>query len=235
PEVSVDVQGFCDPRFEGLRAAFAANFEEGLETGAAVALRVDGELVADLRAGAAKGESGAAWDEDTLVPVFSTTKAMTALCMAWLVEQGMLDYEQTVASLWPEFAQNGKAQITVAQALSHQAGLPGFRDEIAQSDWFDRDLIVAKLAAMAPMWPPGTASGYHPITFGFLADEIARRAGGRSVGAILREEFAERFDLDLWIGLPESEHGRVAELEKPKHYPEFGKRTPERFAAFIAP
>jgi CubicO group peptidase (beta-lactamase class C family) len=233
--VSISLEGFADPRFAAARDAFAALFDEELETGAAFALEVGGARVIDLWAGAASRETGAPWARDTLVPVFSTTKALTALVMAWLVEQGALDYEQTVASLWPEFAQNGKAEITVAQALSHQAGLPGFRDEIQQSDWFDREGIAARLAAMAPMWPPGTASGYHPITFGFLADEIARRAAGRSVGAILREEFAGPFGLDLWTGLPDSEHGRVAELEKPNAFPEFGKRTPERFAAFIAP
>jgi CubicO group peptidase (beta-lactamase class C family) len=230
----VTPQGFAQPRFAPVADTFAASFDEGAETGAAVAVTIDGELVVDLWAGAASRDSGAPWRQDTLVPVFSTTKALTALVMAWLVEQGAVDYEQTVASLWPEFAQNGKAQITVAQALSHQAGLPGFREEMDPSDWFDWDKITARLAAMAPMWPVGQ-SGYHPITLGFLAGEIARRASGRSIGEILRTEFAQPHDLDVWIGLPDAEHDRVAELEKPKSFPEFGKRNPERLAAFLAP
>ncbi len=271
--MSAAIEGFAAPRFAAAQDAFAALFDEGLETGAAFSLTLGGEPVLDLWAGAADRDSSQAWTRDTLVPVFSTTnsltlggepvldlwagaadrdssqawtrdtlvpvfsttKVMTALVMAWLVEQGLLDYGQTVASLWPDFAQNGKGKITVVQALSHQAGLPGFRDEIAPSDWFDRDLIVEKLAVMASMWKLGEGSGYHPITFGFLADEITRRASGRSIGDILREEFSAPFGLDLWIGLPEREHGRVAALEKPKQFPEFGKRTPERFAAFIAP
>jgi len=233
--VTSDIHGFADAQFARVRDAFAANFEEGLESGAAVAVRVDGEPVADLWAGTASRETGADWAEDTLVPVFSTTKAMAALTIAFLVEQGMLDYGQTVASLWPEFAQNGKETVTVAQALSHQAGLPGITEQMDPADWFDWNAITARLAAQAPMWKLGEGSGYHPVTFGFLAGEIARRASGRSVGTILREEFAQPHGLDLWIGLPDEEHGRAAEMEKPKAIPNFGKVNPEKTAAFLSP
>ena len=123
------------------------------------------------------------FDARTLTPVFSTTKAVAAILIARLVEAGRLDYAQPVADVWPEFAANGKAAITVEQAMSHQAGLPGFLEPMDPAEWFDWDAICARLAAMAPMWPPGTASGYHAITYGFLAGEIFRRVDGRTMGA----------------------------------------------------
>ena len=121
------------------------------------------------------------------------------------MDSGRLDYGQTVASLWPEFAQGAKGEITVEQVMSHQAGLSGFPDPMEPSLWFDWDAICAKLAAMAPLWPPGTASGYHPVTFGYLAGEIFRSVDGRTMGVALRQDLAVPFDLDLWIGLPDSE------------------------------
>lgn len=233
--MSVSIEGHCDPRFAAAGEAFAANFEQGLETGAAFALRVDGETVVDLWAGLADKASGRPWERDTLVPIFSTTKMMTALVVATLIEDGALSYDQTVASIWPDFAQAGKGEVTVAQALSHQAGLSGFREEMDPADWFDWELVTARLAAAEPLWPLGEGSGYHPVTFGFLAGEIVRRISGRTVGRILREDFAVPFGLDLWIGTPESEHDRVAELEKPKSLPDFGKINQERRAAFLVP
>jgi CubicO group peptidase (beta-lactamase class C family) len=151
------------------------------------------------------------------------------------VDQGRLTYEQTVASVWPEFAQAGKGSITVEQLMSHQAGLSGFPDPMEPSAWFDWDAICAKLAAMAPLWPPGTASGYHPITFGYLAGEVFRRADGRTMGAALREDLAVPFGLDLWIGLPDAEFSRVAELQRPNALPDFGDRNEATRAAFLTP
>jgi CubicO group peptidase (beta-lactamase class C family) len=169
------------------------------------------------------------------VPVWSLTKAVTSTLVAWAVERGKLDYEQTVASVWPEFAQGGKERITVAQAMSHQAGLPGFGHAVDPQIWFDPAAVAAEVAAMAPMWEPGTASGYAPNLFGFVAGEIFRRADGRSVGRALAEDFAGPFGLDLYIGLPASEDARVAEVRKPAGAADFGEHNAPTKAAFLSP
>jgi CubicO group peptidase (beta-lactamase class C family) len=231
----VEISGFAPPRFGAVKDAFAANFTAGEELGARFTLVEAGETVLDLWAGFADRERARPFDETTLTPIFSTTKAVAALLIARLVDAGKLDYAQTVASVWPEFAQAGKAEITVDQVMSHQGGLSGFPDPMAPSLWFDWDAICAKLAAMAPLWPPGTASGYHPITFGYLAGEIFRRVDGRRMGAAFREDLAKPFGLDIWIGLPDSEAGRVAELQRPKALPNFGHHNEATRAAFLTP
>jgi len=230
-----EIHGHCPDRFAALKDAFAANFAEGLELGAAFALAIEGEVVVDLHAGWADRARTRPWDARTLAPVFSTTKAVAALLMARAVGQGLIDYAQPVADLWPAFAQAGKADVTVEQCLSHQDGLAAFIEPMDPELWFDWDAICARLAAMAPLWPPGTASGYHPITFGYIAGEIFRRADGRTMGEALAEDLASPLDLDLWIGLPDSEHGRVADIRRPPGPPDFGGLTPLKRAAFLEP
>jgi CubicO group peptidase (beta-lactamase class C family) len=231
----VEIAGYARADLAAVKDAFAANFEAGEELGARFTLVEAGEAVVDLWAGFADRARTRAFDEATLTPVFSTTKALAALLMARLVGQGKLAYDQPVAQVWPEFAQAGKAAITVEQVLSHQAGLAGFPDRMDPALWFDWDAICARLAAMAPLWPPGTASGYHPITFGYLAGEIFRRVEGRTMGQALREDLAQPFDLDLWIGLPDAEHHRVAEIQRPHALPDFGQVNPATHAAFLTP
>lgn len=233
--MSIEIHGVCPPRFAGVRAAFEDNFATGQELGARFALVQAGEMVVDLWAGFADRQRTKAFDEKTLTPVFSTTKAVASLLIARLVDAGKLDYGQRVAEVWPEFAQAGKQDITVEQVMSHQEGLSGFPDEMEPALWFDWDAICAKLAAMAPLWPPGTASGYHPITFGYLAGEIFRRVDGRTMGAALRDDLARPFDLDLWIGLPDAEHGRAADLQRPNGLPDFGEVNAATKAAFLTP
>lgn len=230
-----EIHGLCPERFSGVRAAFEDNFAAGQELGARFSLVERGELVVDLWAGFADRQRTKPFDERTLTPVFSTTKAIAALLIARLVDAGKLDYAQPVADVWPEFAQAGKAAITIEQVMSHQEGLSGFPDEMEPSLWFDWDAVCAKLAAMAPLWPPGTASGYHPITFGYLAGEIFRRVDGRTMGTALREDLARPFGLDLWIGLPDAEHGRVADLQRPNGLPNFGEINAATKAAFLTP
>jgi CubicO group peptidase (beta-lactamase class C family) len=231
----VEIAGHALPRFAAAKDAFAANVAAGEELGARFTLVEAGEVVVDLWAGFADRARTKAFDETTLTPVFSTTKALAALLIARLVDQAKLDYGQTVASVWPEFAAAGKDSITIEQLMSHQAGLSGFPDKMDPADWFDWDLICARLAAMAPLWPPGTASGYHPITFGYLAGEVFRRVEGRTMGTALREDLAEPFGLDLWIGLPDSEFDRVAELQRPTALPRFGEHNAATVAAFLKP
>lgn len=229
------LQGVCAPGFEPVREAFEASFAAGEELGARFSFVARGETVVDLWGGHADIKRAQAFDENTLVPVFSVTKALTAAMIARLVEQGKLAYAQPVAEVWPEFAQAGKGAITIEQVMSHQAGLPGFLEPMDPALWFDWDAICAKLAAMAPMWPPGSASGYHAVTVGYLAGEIFRRVDGRTVGTALREDVAVPLGLDLWIGLPDAEHGRAAELQRPKALPAFGEVTDPKKAAFLTP
>ncbi len=228
-----DIHGTCPPQFSPVREAFVANFDEGLELGARFALALEGEIVVDLWAGTADRAGARAFGENTLTPVFSTTKAVAALMVARLVSQGRLDYGQRVAEIWPAFAAAGKDQVTVEQALSHQAGLSGFIEPMDPTLWFDWDALCARLAATAPLWPPGTANGYHPVTFGYLAGEIFRRIDGRTLGTALREDIARPFGLDLWIGLPDSEHDRCADLRRPPAMPALGALTPAKTAAFL--
>ena len=230
-----DIHGHCDVAFSAVWEAFEANFAEGLELGARFSLVHEDELVVDLWAGHADRKATRPFDARTLTMVYSTTKAVAATMIARLVEQGKLAFDQPVSEVWPEFAQNGKGAITVAQVLSHQGGLPGFVAEMDPALWFDPTAIAEKLAAMAPMWPPGSASGYHALTVGYLTAEIFRRVDGRSMGAALKADICDPAGLDLWIGLPDSEHGRVAELKPPSALPQFGEVTDPKRAAFLSP
>lgn len=228
-----DVRGLCPARFGRVADAFAANFSDGLELGARFALSLNGEIVIDLMSGWADRRETRRFDEATLTPIFSTTKAVAAFMIARLAGEGGLDYDQPVADLWPEFAHDGKGGLTIAQALSHQAGLAGLEGPMAPADWFDWEGVTARLASMAPLWPPGTASGYHPVTFGYLAGELFRRADGRSLGAALSDDVAGPLGLDLWIGLPDAEHARVAEVRRPPAMPDLGVLTHIKRLAFL--
>lgn len=235
--MSMLIDGKVAPGFEPVRDAFEANFAEHGEIGAAFTFIQDGETLVDIRGGHADRKASAPWTQDTIVPVFSTGKAITALVVAWLVDQGRLDYDAPVANVWPEFAQAGKDEVTLAQALSHQAGLPGYREEMDPSDWFDRPLMEQRFAAMAPLWPLGEGTGYHPISYGVIADAIVRRADekGRTVGTILKQEIAGPRGIDFQIGVPESDHARAAEHVLPPRAPDLGKMNAAKEAAFLKP
>lgn len=223
------------PRFAAVGARFQSLFDQDLELGARFCVIRKGEVVVDLCGGFADRGRSRPFDDRTLTPVFSVTKLLAAVMVARLVEAGRIAYETPAAEVWPEFAAAGKAEISLELILSHQGGLSGFLEPMEPSDWFDWDLICARLAAMAPIWPPGSRSGYHPVTFGYLAGELFRRVDGRTLGRALREDLAGPLDLDLHIGLPETEDARVAELERPRRLPKFGERTPALTAAFLTP
>jgi CubicO group peptidase (beta-lactamase class C family) len=206
-----EVHGFVAPGFEPVRDAFEANFAAGLEVGASFAATVEGKPVVDIWAGARDSAGAKPWEKDTIACVFSTTKAAVALACAMLVDRGLLEYEQPVAKYWPEFAQNGKEKITVAQLLSHQAGLPGVTNRPVR-DWYDWKAVTDALAAEAPWWEPGTENGYHAISFGHLNGEIIRRITGKSFGTFLREEIAGPLGADFQCGLPEKDEPRIAEM-----------------------
>lgn len=232
--MSTEIHGTLTPGFEAVRDAFAANFAEGKELGARFAFTVEGETVVDLWAGWADRKQSVAFDDRTLSLIFSTTKPVAATMIARLIERGAIAWTTPVAEVWPEFAAEGKGAITVEQVLSHQAGLPGFVEQIDPALWYEPATVAAMLAAKAPMWAPGSASGYHALTVGYLTGEIYRRVAGVSMGTALREEIAGPAGLDLWIGLPDSEHGRVSELKPPSALPQFGEVTDPKRAAFLS-
>jgi CubicO group peptidase (beta-lactamase class C family) len=209
------IHGFTTPKFEGVRAAFAANFANGSDIGASVAVTVDGEPVVDLWAGHVDAALSKPWEKDTLVNVYSTTKTMCALTALLLADRGELDFNQRVAHYWPEFAANGKGDVTVAHLMSHSAGLSGWKEPLKKEDVYDWEKATALLAAQAPYWAPGTKPGYHAMTQGFLVGEVVRRITGQTLGNVFRTEIAEPLGADFHIGLPASEDARVAELVPP--------------------
>jgi CubicO group peptidase (beta-lactamase class C family) len=209
------VEGECAAGFEKVRDAFEANFAAGRELGASFAATLRGEPVVDLWGGFADAARTRPWQRDTIVNVFSTTKAMTALCAHLLADRGRLDLDAPVAKLWPEFGQAGKSALPVRWLLSHQAGLAALRAPLPTEALFDWQRMTDALAAEAPWWEPGTRSGYHAMTFGYLVGEVVRRAGGTSLGALFRDEVAGPLGADFHIGLPASEDARVAELVPP--------------------
>jgi CubicO group peptidase (beta-lactamase class C family) len=230
-----EITGLCPPRFAAVREVFDRHFADGLELGARFALAIDGEIIIDLMGGFADRAETRPFGPDTLTTLFSTTKAVAALMIARLVGQGRLSYESLVADVWPEFAIVGKDDLTVEQVLSHQAGLCGLEAPWSPREWFDWEATCARLAAMTPLWAPGGASGYHPVTFGYLAGEIFRRVDGRTLGAALREDIAGPLNLDLWIGLPDAEHARCAEMRRPPAMPDLGEITTPKRLAFLSP
>lgn len=206
------VHGFCDPHFEDVRKEFQRNFDERGELGAAIAIYAGGKLVVDLWGGIADEESSRSWNEDTLVTIFSSTKALTATCMHMLADRGLLELDAPVARYWPEFAANGKERITVAQVMSHQSGVVLWEDPLPKEGLFNWALATERLAAQRTFWEPGTTHGYHGTTIGFILGEVLRRITGRTVGRFFHEELALPLGLDAWIGLPESEEHRVAKI-----------------------
>ena len=217
---AVTVHGIALGRFAPLREAFAANFTSGKEVGASFCATVDGETVVDLWGGWADEARTRAWQSDTIVNVYSTTKTMTALVALLLADRGELDFEAPVARYWPEFAANGKAEVKVSHLMSHSAGLPDWHEPITNDDLYDWEKATRLLADQAPDWVPGTEPGYHSNTFGYLVGEVVRRVTGRSLGTVFRQEIAEPMGADFYIGLPASEDARVADLIPPPGPPE---------------
>jgi CubicO group peptidase (beta-lactamase class C family) len=210
------VHGHCDDRFAAVRAAFANNLASGLDVGASFAVTVEGETVVDLWGGWADEARSRPWARDTIVNVYSTTKTMTALTALLLADRGVLDLQAPVARYWPEFAANGKGAVKVSHLLSHSAGLSGWDVRLKPEDLYDWDRICGLLAGQAPWWTPGEKVGYHAVTQGFLVGEVIRRASGKTVGTVFREEIAGPLGADFHIGLAAAHDARVGELLPPK-------------------
>jgi CubicO group peptidase (beta-lactamase class C family) len=206
--------GFCDEKFEGVKRVFEKNLGD-LDVGASVAVTVEGEFVVDLWGGLANQAKQTPWTEDTIVNVFSSTKTMAALCALILADREQLDLNASVARYWPEFAQNGKQDVLVRHVLGHTSGLSGFEGGLEPEQLYDWEYSCAHLAAQAPWWPPGTASGYHALTHGHLIGELVRRVDGRSLGTFFREEIAIPMKADFHIGFDDQQHTNIAELIPP--------------------
>jgi len=210
--MEVSIGGHVEPGFAGVKDAFTQNFEAGHETGAAFCLHVDGRKVVDLYGGSFDRGGDRPYDQDTLQLVFSSTKGATAACANLLVQRGELDLESPVARYWPEFAQFGKEAIPVLFLLTHQAGLPAVDVTLSPAEVQAWDPVIAALEVQPPLWEPGTAHGYHALTYGWLVGEVLRRVTGRSLGTFFAEEIARPLGLEFWIGLPEEHEHRVSPL-----------------------
>ncbi|MGW4238741.1 serine hydrolase domain-containing protein [Streptomyces sp. NPDC004749] len=206
------VDGEVAHRFEPVRDAFAANFAQHGDIGAAVCVYWHGRPVVDLWGGVSDPETGRPWTRDTLQLVYSATKGATATAAHMLAERGMLDLDAPVANYWPEFAANGKTDIPVRWLLSHQAGLAALDQPLPLAEALVWDPMVAALAAQRPLWSPGTAHGYHGRTWGWLVGEVIRRVSGRSPGRFFADVIAGALGLDFFIGLPAGERGRVSRM-----------------------
>ena len=210
-----DVQGTCDERFEGVRRALSTQLDTGADVGASVAVYLHGEPVVDIWGGYVDEAHSAPWERDTITNVWSTTKTMTFITALMLNDRAELDFHAPVAKYWPEFAAAGKEHVEVRHLMGHTAGLSGWDAPLAAEDLADWEKCTAALAAQAPWWEPGTASGYHAVTQGFLIGEVVRRITGESIGSWFAREVAKPLDADFHIGLPESEDGRVSNVIPP--------------------
>ena len=211
-ELMSDIAGVCDPKFSEARDILAASIDSGNDVGASFAVTIGGEMVVDIWGGHLDETASAPWQEDTIVNVYSTTKTMSFLCALVLADRGQLDFDRNVADYWPEFAQNGKEQVKVWHLMNHAAGLSGMNDLMSAEDMYDWDKIVTLLAAQAPWWEPGSASGYHAITQGYLIGEVVRRITGKTLGTYFQEEIAGPVGADFFIGVPPSEFHRISRL-----------------------
>ncbi|WP_199506066.1 serine hydrolase [Geodermatophilus sp. TF02-6] len=214
-----EVEGTCTSRFERVRDALAENLGTGEELGASVHVDLDSEPVVDLWGGFRDEERTTPWTEDTIVNVWSTTKTVTNLAALLLVDRGELDPSAPVARYWPEFAAAGKDAIEVRHLMSHTSGVSGWEKPFAIEDMYDWDAATARLAAQAPWWEPGTASGYHASNQGHLVGEVIRRITGRSLKQFVAEEIAGPLGADFQIGAREADWGRIAEVVPPPPLP----------------
>jgi CubicO group peptidase (beta-lactamase class C family) len=206
------IHGDCDERFAAVRDAFARIFPEQGEVGAAFAVTIGGEIVVDLWAGHRDARRTLPWQHDTIVNLYSCSKAVTATSALRLVDEGRIDLDEPVARYWPEFGQAGKEHLPVRFLFTHEAALPAVDRLLPEGTNFDWDAMCEALAQQAPWWEPGTTHGYHTNTFGYLLGELVRRVDGRSLGAYWRDEIARPWGIDFMIGFGPEEDHRVAEL-----------------------
>ena len=205
-------EGFVADGWSGVAEAFAHNIDSREDIGAGVSVFHKGKCVVDIAGGYFDKEATKPYTLDTLQLVFSTTKGVVATAVAMCVERGLLSYEEPVSLFWPEFAAHGKEHVTVAQLLSHQAGLYTVEGELSFEELLDWNTMVARLADTPPLFPVGSTHGYHAVTFGWLAGELVRRVDGRNIGRFIAEEIANPLGAEIYVGLPERHELRVSPI-----------------------
>src|SRR6478735_12185674 len=209
-----EVHGSADAKLEGIRDVLAERLEAD-ELGASIVVDVDGETLLDIWGGWCDEARTTPWVEDTIVNVWSTTKTVTSLAALMLVDRGLLDPYEKVATYWPEFGENGKDQVQLRHLMSHTSGVSGWEQPFAVEDMYDWELSTSRLAAQAPWWEPGTASGYHAQNQGHLVGEVIRRVSGKTLKQFVAEEIAGPLGADFQIGAIESDWGRIAPVVPP--------------------
>jgi CubicO group peptidase (beta-lactamase class C family) len=214
-----ELLGKCDDRFDGVRAALARNLDSGEELGASLVLDIDGEIVVDLWGGFRDEARTVPWSEQTITNVWSTTKTVTSLAALMLVDRGELDVDAPVARYWPEFAAQGKQDVLVRHVMSHASGVSGLEQPAVVEVVYDWPRATSRMAAQAPWWPPGTASGYHALNYGHLVGEVVRRISGKTLKQFVAEEIAGPLGADFQIGAPESDWDRIADVVPPPPLP----------------
>jgi CubicO group peptidase (beta-lactamase class C family) len=228
--IKADISGLVEPGFEAVRDAFAGNFEQGREIGCALCVHVGGRKVVDLRGGTFDEDGTRPYGRDALQLVFSSTKGATAVCANLLAQRGLLDLDAPVASYWPEFAAVGKEGLPVRFLLSHQAGLPAIDRRLTAEETQAWDPVTDALAAQAPFWEPGTAHGYHALSYGYLLGEVVRRISGRSLGTFFAEEVAAPLGLEFYIGLPLEFEDRVSPIVGANFGAAASENSPSKYA-----
>jgi CubicO group peptidase (beta-lactamase class C family) len=214
-----ELLGKCDDRFDGVRAALARNLDSGEELGVSLVLDIDGEIVVDLWGGFRDEARTVPWSEQTITNVWSTTKTVTSLAALMLVDRGELDVDAPVARYWPEFAAQGKQDVLVRHVMSHASGVSGLEQPAVAEDLYDWPRATSRMAAQAPWWPPGTASGYHALNYGHLVGEVVRRISGKTLKQFVAEEIAGPLGADFQIGAAESDWDRIADVVPPPPLP----------------
>ncbi|HEY6471457.1 MAG TPA: serine hydrolase domain-containing protein [Acidimicrobiales bacterium] len=209
---SHNVTGLVEPGFEPVREAFTHNFEDGNEVGSAFCVHVDGRKVVDLTGGSFDAAGSRPYGTDALQLVFSSTKGATAVCANLLAQRGLLDLDAPVTTYWPEFAQAGKESMPVRYLLCHQAAVPAVDRRLSPEELQAWTPIINALAEQTPFWEPGTAHGYHALSYGYLVGEVVRRITGRSLGTFFADEVAGPLGLEFFIGLPEEYEDRVSPI-----------------------
>ncbi|KAI1500310.1 beta-lactamase [Biscogniauxia marginata] len=215
PSEMTQVHGNCSPRFEEVRTLFQQFIDSGEEVGASITVNLDGENVVDLWGGYADPGRTRAWNEDTIVTLFSTTKMICSVAVLKLIDSGAISVNDKVSKYWPEFAANGKEDIEIRHLLSHTSGVAGWDDKMTFEDVCDLKESTAKLAQQAPWWTPGTASAYHAWTFGHLSGELVRRVTGMSLKQFVADKISGPLGADFQIGALEKDWPRVADLVVP--------------------
>ena len=216
---TTSVSGTCDSAFGSVRDALGVNLESGEELGASIAINLDGQTVVDVWGGWRDQERTQPWEPDTIVNVWSSTKTVTSLAIMMLVSRGQLDVHAPVARYWPEFAAAGKEHVEVRHVLSHTSGVSGLDQPAAVEDLYDWNTSTARMAAQAPWWEPGTASGYHALNYGHLLGEVLRRVTGRSLKQFVAEEIAGPLGADFQIGAAAVDTQRIAPVVPPPPLP----------------